>query len=70
MLSLLLLSIPNLAQATACSASDYLNLIGGSHSYVKNLYVAPNTQDDLLIAGNFIDRARGDTTQAQVYLFS
>ena len=59
LLILTLMQGPRLASATACDTSDYLSLVGSSHHKMKTVYAAPNSLDDLIVAGIHNDRATG-----------
>ena len=62
---------PRLASATACDTSDYLSLVGSSHHKMRSIYAAPNSLDDLLVAGIYNDRATGtDVDKMLIYLLN
>ena len=45
--------LPTQVKATSCETSDYKHLVGSPIIQLDGLYVAPNSQNDLLIGGGY-----------------
>lgn len=69
--TLVLVTCPtSLVAAAACDNANYLSMIGSIHTYHWSVFAAPDSQGNLLVAGNYRDR--GVTSEFYIpyaYLF-
>ena len=65
---LILTQLCNIVLAATCEKADYKHIVGGANSDIQNMLVAPNSHQDLLIAGKY--RETSDYEEfLYVYLF-
>ena len=56
--------------SASCTTSDYKNIVGSQYTKTMALYAAPNSQSDILVAGNYYEEDNLDIFRMYVYLFS